>query len=219
MNNPWLDFKLNDSTIHEIDGFQVDCFNENLRDEKFRLSNSLLPDPYIGNINSKVLLLALNPGLSAEDYLTHDQDDYKKLHWNNLMQGESDYPFYYLNPELDCPGTKWWHSKLKELIGIFGLKLISKSIYCLQYAPYHSERFKKPKLLPTQSFTKCLLENHIKKGLPIVIMRSNKIWVDLVPELNNYDAFKLRNPRNPTLSSKNMGEANFRKLVKTIYEN
>ena len=50
-------------------------------------------------------------------------------------------------------------------------------------------------------------------------MRSKKYWVELVPELENYEnAFLLRNPRNPTLSPKNIGETNFEKLVELISE-
>ena len=48
-------------------------------------------------------------------------------------------------------------------------------------------------------------------------MRSKKFWVELVPELENYEnKILLRNPRNPTLSPKNIGENNYQKLIELV---
>ncbi|MBG26681.1 MULTISPECIES: hypothetical protein [Croceibacter] len=217
MKNPWLNYDFNENAFHKEDVKEIEKFNNRAKPE-FKLSEELLPDPYIGNINSKILLLALNPGLSEADFLTHSQLNFKELHRKNIDQTETEYPFYYLNPKLNSPGSKWWKMKLKWLIEKFGTKKVSESIFCLQFIPYHSIRFKKSaELISTQKFTKNILRNHIEKKFPIVIMRSKKYWIELVPELENYEnSILLRNPRNPTLSPKNIGENNYKKLIELV---
>ncbi|MCK5781091.1 MAG: hypothetical protein KAH10_00735 [Flavobacteriales bacterium] len=219
MKNPWINYDFTNSTIHELDKDFVEVFNLSA-EERFKLNSELLPDPYIGNIKSKILLLALNPGLSEDDFRTHADLNYKELHRENINQEKTKFPFYYLNPKLESPGSRWWFKKLRWLIEKFNVEKISNSVYCLQYLPYHSVEFKKTsKLIPTQNFTKKILENHISNNYPIIIMRSKKYWVELVPELEKYEnAFLLRNPRNPTLSPNNIGENNFDRLVELISE-
>jgi hypothetical protein len=217
MLNPWLNYKFENSTVHNEDLDLINQFNSKAKTD-FQYSDVLLPDPYIGSLNSKLMLLALNPGLSDSDFDVHKNTNYIEHHWKNINQTELDYPFYYLNPKLDCPGTHWWHNKLKWIIQDLNLKNVANNICCLQLTPYHSVRFKRnPKQLHTQSFIAHTLKEHIKKGYPIVIMRSKKLWVELVPELGTYqNAFLLRNPRNPTLSPNNIGDENYLKLLEIL---
>jgi len=217
MNNPWIDYQFKDSFLHEFDQELVKDFNRKAKEE-VKYCDRLLPDPYIGSVKSKILLLALNPGLSENDFETHANTKYKELHRKNLDQTESDFPFYYLNPELDCPGSKWWHKKMKWLIEEFDVKKIAQTFYCMQYMPYHSVAFKKSSItIPTQEYTKHVVESHIRNNLPVIIMRSKKIWEELVPELENYkNAFMLHNPRNPTLSPTNIGSENYARLISDL---
>lgn len=217
MENPWVNYSFSDSLFHEQDKELVEDFNSKSKEE-VSYCDKLLPDPYIGNTDSKVMLLALNPGLSPDDFDTHADETYKLLHRRNLDQTEEEFPFYYLNPELDCPGSKWWHKKMKWLIEEFDLQTIAKSFSCMQYMPYHSVAFKKSSvLIPTQLYTKNIVENHIKRNMPIIILRSKKYWCELVPELESYEnVFSLRNPRNPTLSPTNIGRDNYEKLLDWI---
>jgi hypothetical protein len=214
MLNPWLNYSFESSAIHSKDSDLISQFNAKAKSE-FKYSDVLLPDPYIGSLNSKLMLLALNPGLSENDFYVHKDNNYIKHHYKNINQTETEYPFYYLNPNLHCPGSDWWHKKLKWIIGDLDLKNIASKICCLQLTPYHSVKFKKSsKLLHTQNFIAHTLKNHIKNGYPIVIMRSKKHWVELVPELESYpNAFLLKNPRNPTLSPNNIGKENYLKIL------
>lgn len=217
MLNPWFNYKSIGSTIHSKDLDLINLFNSKTKAE-FQYSDVLLPDPYIGSLNSKLMLLALNPGLSESDFEVHKNQNYIEHHRTNINQTESEYHFYYLSPKLNCPGTDWWHKKLKWIIQDLDLKRVANNICCLQLTPYHSVRFKRnPKQLHTQSFIAKTLKEHIRKGLPIVIMRSKKLWVELVPELDTYpNAFLLKNPRNPTLSPKNIGSDNYNKLLEIL---
>lgn len=217
MINPWINLDIVETRIHPLDKEIVDEFNQKAKQE-FQFCRQLLPDPYIGNIKAKVLVLALNPGLSEEDYKTHKDQFFRKHYKKNLYQQQSDYPFYYLNPELDCPGSKWWRNKLRWLLEKTDEKYLAQNICCLQLMPYHSVQFKQPKNnLPTQDFTKEVVKEFIAKEATIVFMRSKAKWVELVPELETYtNSFVLRNPRNPTFSPKNMGEDNFNNLLELL---
>lgn len=217
MINPWINLDIEETRIHPLDKEIVDEFNQKAKQE-FQFCEDLLPDPYIGSLKAKVLVLALNPGLSEDDYKTHAEESFRDLYKKNLYQQDSEYPFYYLNPELNCPGSKWWRNKLRWLLEKNDAKQLAQSICCLQLMPYHSVQFKQPKNnLPTQDFTIEVVKKFIAKEAPIVFMRSKAKWVELVPELNTYtNSFILRNPRNPTFSPKNMGEDNFSNLLELI---
>jgi hypothetical protein len=216
MDNPWINYSFENSAIHTLDEALIEEFNLKAK-PKVSYNKELLPDPYIGNINTKILLLMLNPGISENDFFIHKSPEFIKLHRKNIDQKELEYPFYYLNPELDCPGSDYWHKKLGTLIKEFGVKKISQTFCCLQLVAYHSVAFKKsPKLLPTQEFTKNILKNHMKNNLPIIIMRSRTMWESLVPELKSYKNFFVLNSfLNPVITPNNVGEDNF-DVIKTL---
>ncbi len=49
----------------------------------------------------------------------------------------------------------------------------------------------------------------------IIILRSEKLWLDAVPELNgNY--FKLNSAQNVTISYTNLGKVGFEKLIQNL---
>ncbi|MFA8436796.1 MAG: hypothetical protein ACEPOZ_20000 [Marinifilaceae bacterium] len=217
MKNPWLSLNFEETRIHEMDQTIVEEFNRKAKKE-VQFCTQLLPDPYIGSLEADVLVLALNPGLSEEDYATHSDIKYRQLYKENLYQKVTEYPFYYLNPELDCPGSRWWNRKLRWLLEKVDRKQLAKSICCMQLMPYHSVRFKETKEnLPTQEYTRFVVKQFMERNTPIVFMRSKKKWVELVPELEGYPySFVMRNPRNPTFSPKNMGEENFEEVVEIL---
>ncbi|NOU60577.1 hypothetical protein [Marinifilum caeruleilacunae] len=217
MRNPWRNLNTDVTSIHPLDMQAVDEFNAQAKEE-YQFCNTLLPDPYIGSLKAKVLLLALNPGLSAEDYQTHADEQFRFLYKQNLAQVKCDYPFYYLSPDLNCPGSKWWRGKLRWFSEEMDDKILAQSICCLQYVPYHSVQFKQAKqMLPTQEYTREIVKSFMDRNAPIVFMRSKSKWEQLVPELKGYpNAMMLRNPRNPTFSPKNMGEENFEELLKLV---
>jgi hypothetical protein len=217
MENPWINYSFENSAIHTLDEALIEEFNLKAK-PNVSYNKELLPDPYIGNINTKILLLMLNPGVRENDFSVHKTSGFIKLHRKNIDQTELEYPFYYLNPELDCPGSDYWHKKLGTLITEFGVKKISKVFCCLQLVSYHSISFKKSsKLLPTQEFTKCILKNHMENDLPIIIMRSRTMWESLVPELKSYNnSFVLNSFLNPVITSNNVGVDNFEVIKKLI---
>lgn len=216
--NPWLQFNSVDSKIHPADISIIDNFNKKAK-ENFKYHLNLLPEPYIGSLDAKIIVLALNPGFNEKDFNYHSKEPFKSIHQKNLNQDKVDFPFYYLNPQLkETPGSKWWYKKMHWLLEEFGQEKISKSICCLQYTPYHSKEFKYTKeTFETQKFTKKTLESHINSNSLIVLMRSRKIWTELCPSLQKYkNVIEMKNPRNPTFSPGNLGENAYDQILNFI---
>jgi hypothetical protein len=216
--NPWLIYNSTDSNIHPADILKIKSFNDKVK-ENFKYKLDLLPEPYIGNLDAKIIVLALNPGFNENDIYYHSKETFKLIHQINITQDNTEFPFYYLNPILkEMPGSVWWHNKLHWLIDKFEPKTISKSICCLQYTPYHSKEFKYTKeTLETQKFTKKILESHMKRNSLIVLMRSRKIWTELCPALQEYkNVIKMKNPRNPTFSPVNLDENAYDQILNII---
>jgi hypothetical protein len=131
------------------------------------------------------------------------------------MHEPSAYPFVFLDPEFDEVG-KWWRSKLKKLIDLFGQEALSKAILNITYFPYPSQRFAHRKLrIPSQKYTFHLVSEAVKRNTVIVLMRKKAKWLDAVPELRGYDClYCVRNTQTPSISPRNCD--NFDKIVRAI---
>jgi hypothetical protein len=123
----------------------------------------------------------------------------------SYAQVESPYPFYYLDPDFEGPGCKWWKLKLNPLLGIFKREELARSLLCVQYFPYHSRRFRHRGLkLPSQECGFALVRSAIAKNATIVIMRAKTIWARSVQGLKGYShAFTLHSPQNVVVSRQN----------------
>ncbi len=145
--------------------------------EDNELHLSLLPVPYIGNVQeSKIVILLLNPGFEHSDYWAeYHQPEFRKRIEQNLSQSFDgiDYPFLYLDPQF-CwhSGFRWWERKLREVIlriavikfnGDYreALRDLSQKLSCVELFPYHSASFrdhgliaKLPSCIAAYSFVK-----------------------------------------------------------------
>ena len=94
--------------------------------------------------------------------------------------------------------------------------LLSHKICELQYFPYHSKNYKSiNQVLDSQKYTFQLLRGAISNNKMIIILRSEKLWLEAVPELNgNYS--KLNSYQNVIISENNLGKSDFEKLIKLI---
>lgn len=66
MSNPWLELKRMPPYVVSNDREQVAAFNRSASDD-VKLRVDLLPEPYIGDVNAPVVLLAASPGWHPED--------------------------------------------------------------------------------------------------------------------------------------------------------
>jgi len=209
MENPWKNLgKENNEYIAECDKY---FFNNkyylNLFKNDYELKLNVMPGPYTGDLlNARVYLLALNPGYDENDVLF--TNNYKNKIIDNLLHIFDDYPFMILNPQYkESAGAKWWLNKLSHLINNFGLENVANKVCNIEYFPYHSKKYKHLNLkLPSQEYSFSFVKKAIIENKKIIIMRSEKIWYNAIPELENYEnKYVLNSSQNVIISPKNLG--------------
>ncbi|MDR0516130.1 MAG: hypothetical protein LBH25_03710 [Fibromonadaceae bacterium] len=248
MKNPWENLKTvkGKYTIASDDYPDIINLDNNLKG-KFKLNLNLLPEPFIGNPNAPIYLLNLNPGFDKENAKEHKEN--KKLRdciTKNNLHKPMEYPFYWLNPDLKgTGGAKYWKEgnkvktkkrtktgkpiwqtispRLGELLEDKALKetLIARKIFCVEYFPYHSESYSISKKVPSQGYSRNLIENAIKDNSKLfIIMRKKTEIFKLFPKLKELQkkgrVFVCSSSSNPCISRKNIGEAAFKKIIEKI---
>ena len=117
MENPWKELPTYPPYVIPDDSRAISIFNDRCKSQDHRIQTHILPEPYIGNIDSPIYLLSLNPGFDEKDALWHSDESFNSSLKSNLLHEEKPYPFYFINPEYEqAPGGQWWQRKLKWLI-------------------------------------------------------------------------------------------------------
>lgn len=202
-SNPWL--RLPDSApfVLDEDAELIAKFNARAKPQ-MQLDLTLLPEPFIGLPGAPVVLLGLNPGWSEDDAAAHADPSFAATLRKNLRHERSTYPFYFLDPARDSPGRRWWCRKLRPVIECVGERVAASGIFCIEFFPYHSNKYGSVPLLRSQEYSFALVRHAVQRGALIVSMRSWKRWTSAVPELAGYGRlFRLNNPMNVTVSPKN----------------
>lgn len=122
-------------------------------DNKTRVHLRLVPLPYMGDLTrARVVILMLNPGLSATDYYAEREvPSFKETVLANLHQDFSNtaYPFFALDPQFAWhSGNVYWQEKLGSIITTMARhwdcrpyearRRVSRRIAALELFPYHS---------------------------------------------------------------------------------
>jgi hypothetical protein len=180
----------------------------------------ILPDPYVGSPStSRVVFLALNPGFRDADLDVDMQSAlYVQQTRANLLH-EATTPFYFFNEGLAFNGGNVWWSRILKPLTVAGItkRQLGEQVMCIEYLPYHSKKYKRlGRLLPSQEYTFQLVREAIKAHKVIVMMRSEKIWLEAIPELSSYGYMMVKNPQNPVISVANLGQDNFNLLYETL---
>lgn len=218
MDNPWLKLPKKEPFILPND-FEV-LRKNNIDLIKIGIHTELLPVPFLGNLNkASIILLCLNPGYNKKlDYFAYSDKIFLKESIKSLTFS-CQIPFNCLDEKFSFTGGYiWWKKILKSLIKIFGNKKISQKIMCIQYFPYHSKKYHHlPFVLPSQYYSFYLVKQAIKKNKIIVIMRSKKLWLKAVPELEKYSYIELKNYRRPFLTENNLeNRIDFERIIKVL---
>lgn len=204
MKNPW--------TTISWDNLIADCDKEaldNLKEKKrSKIQTSTLPEPFMGNVRSNVVLLIMNPGKEDDNF-------YRSVTLlNKIMDNlcHTARTFMWLDEEiLDESGNvhggcKWWHKRTKCL----RKENLPANFFVLQFFPYHSTRGMNFPKLPSDEYRNQLLSDAMDNGKLIVIMRAKNRWFgikenNLGERLRNYSKkIILASPQNVTLSPNNM---------------
>ena len=123
-----------------------------------RLHLSLLPQPYIGDLNgARVFILMLNPGVGPMDYYAElstarDHRFVEAVQRNLRQDANREYPFFFLDPAfLWHPGATYWRKRLNWIVRKLMevcvrpyehcLRHVAQTVCCLQLVPYHSSTF------------------------------------------------------------------------------
>lgn len=98
MRNPWIDLPETAPFVLACDKQGILDFNHTAKPEH-TIHLELLPEPYTGNPEAKIILLNLNPGFYErnEKFLLGDEHFFKASR-ANLTHTRQDYPFYLLDP-------------------------------------------------------------------------------------------------------------------------
>jgi len=220
LRNPWLNFQISESMIHELDRDSVDNHNSKV-ESKYRFLAHLAPEPWIGNPEAEVLVLLANPGATAGDLsgkLQKNRDLINSLSIRNLKGELTEYPHFFFDPQLlGTDGYIWYTKRFKHLIEATSQGNVAKKIMSCELVPYHSFSWKKPKDMPaTQKYTFNLVKQAIERGAVILIGRGKKDWFENVPSLKKYSKyFQPASPQCAYVSPKNYGK-NFNKIVEAI---
>ena len=203
--NPWPSLPSAPPYVLPSDAPAIAAFNDRASPDK-RYDLSLFPEPFFGSPSAPVLLLALNPGRSPNDAETHARSWFGEQSRRSLAHALTPYPFQHQQPGSSTPGALWWQRIASALIARLGFDAVAKHLSCVQYFPYHSPAFGSAKLVvPSQQYAFHLVSAAARRGAEIVVMRSWRLWSAAVPELVSYSRIHfVRNPRNPSLSPKNL---------------
>jgi hypothetical protein len=218
MNNPWLALPNDPPYVLESDREAIEAYNQTVSAAHY-IHTELLPEPYVGHPDCKVLLLNLNPGYSKEDASMYTLPGYREVYLATLRHEQQEYPFHFLNPAFPrkC-GFLWWQKRLfpivKRLDG--DAKLVAQSVCCIEYFPYHSSKFGRPPRLESQEYGFELARRAVRNGAVVVIMRGEGQWKEAVPNLREPGRYYvLRNRRSPYISPGNCPDG-FPKIVEAI---
>jgi hypothetical protein len=184
---------------------------------KYELKLDLLPQPWTGNpATAQMFMLALNPGFSPDDYIEVRNDDYAEQ-WGLALSFETRTPFYFLDPSFqNTGGYRWWARRLRELIALSGQENVARKAMCIEHFPYKSVSYRPlGVILPSQRYGFNLVREAIAQRKQIVVMRSERVWLESVPELQTYPYIRLSNNQNPYLSQAQMRQDQFARLFGT----
>ncbi len=192
--------------------------------EKHRIRTELLPEPYLGNRDAPIVLLNLNPGFSEYDRVFHDDPRGREAIRRNLAHQHLEYPFYLLDPANSyAPGAGWWRERLRELLDVGGDVAVANAIFCVEYFPYHSEKYdsKLDRILWTaNAYGRQLVSRAMERDAEIVVMRvksrDTARWYKALPQLAEYrNVHDCRNWRKPFISRGNLPEG-FSRLAEIV---
>jgi hypothetical protein len=202
--NPWIALPESAPFVLPADAAVIERFNCSAP-EPFWLRLDLLPEPFVGRQDAPVVLLALNPGFSDSDPGLHGSATFAASVRKNIRHDSQAYPFYLLDPSNKGPGYDWWRQRLRLLLEEFGAPLVSRSLLCVEYFPYHSRRYAHAKLdVPSQSYARQLVHAAVQRDAVVIVMRGWNLWREAVPALENARrCFRLRSVQNVSVTPKN----------------
>ena len=159
--------------------------NGDLSPSAFHLG--LYPQPYLGDLdNADIVILLLNPGLSALDYFIENSQTEFRNEIRATIRGEKRDHLFLDSNWIWTAGFAWWESKLRGVAQIISkerfsgrygntLKDLAHRIAAVQLVPYHSFGFKGSKKLASSVAAREYV-NQLDEQQTIIVLRSVRDW-------------------------------------------
>lgn len=218
--------------LFKEDRLYIDKWNlkQNL---EYKIDLDLPPEPFIGNYKkAKIFVFLLNPGITyIKGFKEPLEIEHYKLYPNllkdinnsNFMLFNKEYPFHKLNPNYRLySGFQYFYKIFKQYINKeIDYKILSHKICCFQYHSWHSLKFKKRNLLPSQKYMFDIIRKIIinNKDCVFIFSRGIKIWSEsLNLDFNDYKdrIVYLKNSRVSVISKNNLNQRDFNKINKIL---
>lgn len=216
MKNPWVDLPDSEPFVLGDDRPRVHAFNRAV-DARYQLRLNLLPEPFLGSRDARLVLLMLNPGFANSDLRVH-KGGYGAALRANLVDDPSGHIHLGLSSGFkdDLP---WWTTHLQAVIErVDDLDALARKVLAVEFHGYHAQSWKPiPVTLPSQQFGFWLVEQAIARGATIVPMRGERIWEIAIPSLHGYENLvRIKNPRAGTLSPGNCEGDGFERVLHAL---
>jgi hypothetical protein len=206
MDNPWTQLPDEPPFVLPGEKAAIDAFSQRVGNVH-TIRMDYLPEPYLGDPKAPIILLSLNPGFADEDRRLFEDPYGRERGRGNLYHAPSAFPFYLLDPRLEfASGAAWWRNRLDALIRIAGDEIVANRVFCVEFFPYHSRRYKDlGHILDSQRYSFHLVEKAIDGRALIIVMRAWKRWCTHVPRLADYDRLHICiDARRPNICPDNL---------------
>lgn len=225
MENPWLKLPNRPPYILEVDKDVIEIFNAKILTSKAKnkddyfIQTEMLPEPFGGRPDGKILFLNLNPGFDIDNDLnTHRNNSvFTGFLKKKLSRSIYDVTTFYKSVEVQStPYYKWYSDRTKTLRELYAWDFTNHFQF-VEYHGYHSRRFKDIPKLPSQEYGFAVVREFIKNNDAdksiIFILRGERKWKEAVPELNSLNnVFKFNSNQSLFVTENNMPSEAWKKL-------
>jgi hypothetical protein len=222
MKNPWIEYNYTTpNQVHPSDQQGFTSFNERVSTRKnadrLTLSSHNTALPYFGSLDAKLVILAANPGLDPDKTPEEETPERRRLFDRARKHELTDNPFVFLRDEFSgTAGFDWWTSRTRLLREAMGDESFYRGAFSAEIHPYKSRNYQKLyEPLPTQQYTFDLVNELVRNGAWVILMRAKDEWRTAVPELRSSSrVIELNSAQSSYLTPGNMQAGVFDKLTR-----
>ncbi|MFI5261009.1 MAG: hypothetical protein ACHQZR_00475 [Candidatus Limnocylindrales bacterium] len=163
-----------------------------------------------------MLVLLLNPSWQPGVDERELMDPHLRLLYRAQLSGFAPFPWH-----LQCWSAvgagRYWGPLLREVAGETGPEAVATRLATVQWAAYHSATWVSPVgAIPSQTYTVRVVRHALARGALVIVARSWRKWLALVPELAHTPVIRLHTPRRPYLTPGNMGQEGYQRLLAAL---
>ncbi|MGO9752275.1 MAG: hypothetical protein ACLP22_12365 [Solirubrobacteraceae bacterium] len=180
--------------VHRDDLPYVAAYNRICIEEhagwRYYLHTDLIPEPFLGPRNAKLVILNKNPSLDEADRALHSHPGaYREALLGNLRSPNQGFPHLLPGAPFEHSHSgRWWRRTLRLLVDETGSPAaLASRIVAVEFHGYHAHKYRAiPVTLPSQYYGFELVRAAIGRGAVVVVMRGHKEWDVAVPELRDH---------------------------------